>query len=155
MLASSLPNIRCLPLPVEPMPGPLGRGGEETKRQLTASHPLMDCGIRGGENIYPREIEEFLFRHPDVVDVQVIGVPSERYGEETMAWIRPAEGARLTEEAMLEYCRGQIATFKIPRYWKFVDEFPMTVTGKVQKFRMREMAIDELGLQRAADTRTA
>ncbi len=115
----------------------------------------MDCGIRGGENIYPREIEEFLFRHPDVVDVQVIGVPSERYGEETMAWIRPAEGARLTEEAMLEYCRGQIATFKIPRYWKFVDEFPMTVTGKVQKFRMREMAIDELGLQRAADTRTA
>ena len=116
---------------------------------------IKDMIIRGGENIYPREIEEFLFRHPGVADVQVIGVPSERYGEETMAWIRPAEGAQLTEEAMVEYCRGQIATFKIPRYWKFVDEFPMTVTGKVQKFRMREMAIEELGLRQAADTKTA
>ncbi|MGD0114475.1 MAG: AMP-binding protein [Dehalococcoidia bacterium] len=116
---------------------------------------IKDIIIRGGENIYPREIEEFLFRHPGVADVQVIGVPSERYGEETMAWIRPAEGAQLTEEMMLEFCRGQIATFKIPRYWKFVLEFPMTVTGKYQKFRMREIAIDELGLQSAAGTKTA
>jgi fatty-acyl-CoA synthase len=116
---------------------------------------IKDMIIRGGENIYPREIEEFLFRHPSVADVQVIGVPSERYGEETMAWIRPVEGAQLTAEEMTEYCRGKIATFKIPRYWKFVDEYPMTVTGKVQKFRMREMAIEELGLQKAADTKTA
>ena len=116
---------------------------------------IKDMIIRGGENIYPREIEEFLFRHPGVSDVQVIGVPSERYGEETMAWIKPAEGVRLTAEEMTEYCRGKIATYKIPRYWKFVDEFPMTVTGKVQKFRMKEMAVEELGLQRAAETRTA
>jgi fatty-acyl-CoA synthase len=111
--------------------------------------------IRGGENSYPREIEEFLFRHPGVSDVQVIGVPSERYGEETMALIKPSEGVRLTAEEMTEYCRGKIATFKIPRYWKFVDDFPMTVTGKVQKFRMKEMAVEELGLQQAAETRTA
>jgi fatty-acyl-CoA synthase len=116
---------------------------------------IKDMIIRGGENIYPREIEEFLFQHPSVSDVQVIGVPSERYGEETMAWIKPAEGARLSEEEMVDYCRGKIATYKIPRYWKFVDEFPMTVTGKVQKFRMREVAIEELGLHRAADARTA
>jgi fatty-acyl-CoA synthase len=116
---------------------------------------IKDMIIRGGENIYPREIEEFLFLHPGVSDVQVIGVPSERYGEEVMAWIKPSEGARLTDEQMTGYCRGKIATYKIPRYWKFVEEFPMTVTGKVQKFRMREMAIEELGLQQVAQTKTA
>jgi fatty-acyl-CoA synthase len=133
--------------------GDLGTMDEEGYINIVGR--IKDMIIRGGENIYPREIEEFLFGHPAVSDVQVIGVPSERYGEETMAWIKPAEGARPTAEEMTEYCRGKIATYKIPRHWKFVDEFPMTVTGKVQKFRMREMAIEELGLQQAADTRTA
>src|SRR5262249_34610864 len=102
--------------------------------------------IRGGENVYPREIEEFLYGVPGVSDAQVIGVPDEKYGEEVMAWIRPKEGAVLTEEALVEACRGKIASFKIPRYWKLVDVFPMTVTGKIQKFRMREIAVEELGL---------
>jgi fatty-acyl-CoA synthase len=116
---------------------------------------IKDMIIRGGENVYPREVEEFLYTHPDVSDVQVIGVPSERYGEEVMAWVRPREGATLTGEDLDAYCRGRISTFKIPRYWKFVTEFPMTVTGKVQKFRMREVAIEELGLQQAAGIHTA
>jgi len=116
---------------------------------------IKDMIIRGGENIYPREVEEFLYTHADVSDVQVIGVPSERYGEEVMAWVRPRDGAALTAEDLDAFCRGRIATFKIPRYWKFVSEFPMTVTGKVQKFRMREVAVEELGLQRAAGIRTA
>jgi fatty-acyl-CoA synthase len=111
--------------------------------------------IRGGENVYPREVEEFLYGHPDVSDVQVIGVPSERYGEEVMAWVRVREGAPVTGDDLTAYCRGKIATFKIPRYWKFVDEFPMTVTGKIQKFKMREVAVEELGLQRAAGVETA
>jgi fatty-acyl-CoA synthase len=116
---------------------------------------IKDMIIRGGENIYPREIEEFLYAHPDVADVQVIGVPSEKYGEEVMAWIRPREGAGLSEDDLVGYCRGKIATYKIPRYWKFVDGFPMTVTGKVQKFLMRERAIEELGLHKAAGVQTA
>jgi fatty-acyl-CoA synthase len=116
---------------------------------------IKDMIIRGGENIYPREIEEFLHGHPDVSDVQVIGVPSERYGEEVMAWVRLREGAAVTGDQLTEHCRGRIAGFKVPRYWKFVDEFPMTVTGKVQKFRMREAAVEELGLQAAAGVRTA
>jgi fatty-acyl-CoA synthase len=116
---------------------------------------IKDMIIRGGENIYPREIEEFLYGHPDVSDVQVIGVPSERYGEEVMAWVKLREGASVTDEQLVEYCRGRIATFKIPRYWKFVDEFPMTVTGKIQKFRMRDVSVEELGLQTAAGVRTA
>jgi fatty-acyl-CoA synthase len=111
--------------------------------------------IRGGENIYPREIEEFLYTHPDVADVQVIGVPSERYGEEVMAWVRTREGAEVTGEQLEQYCRGRIASYKVPRYWKFVDGFPMTVTGKIQKYKMRETAIEELGLQQAAGVRTA
>src|SRR5215472_7439991 len=98
---------------------------------------------------------EFLYSHPDVADVQVFGVPSERYGEEVMAWVRFREGVTLTGEDLASYCRGRIATYKIPRYWKFVDEFPMTVTGKIQKFKMREAAVDELGLQQAASIRTA
>jgi fatty-acyl-CoA synthase len=116
---------------------------------------IKDMIIRGGENIYPREIEEFLYTHPDVSDVQVIGVPSERYGEEVMAWVRLREGAAVTGDELTEYCRGKIATFKIPRYWKMVDGFPMTVTGKIQKYKMRETAVEELGLERAAAIATA
>jgi len=116
---------------------------------------IKDMIIRGGENIYPREIEEFLYSHADVSDVQVIGVPSEKYGEEVMAWVRLREGATATGDELEAYCRGRIATFKIPRYWKFVDAFPITVTGKVQKFRMREMAVAELGLREAVGIRTA
>jgi fatty-acyl-CoA synthase len=116
---------------------------------------IKDMIIRGGENVYPREIEEFLYTHPDVSDVQVIGVPSEKYGEEVMAWVRVREGEKLTAEQLTEYCRGKIATYKIPRYWKFVDGFPMTVTGKIQKFKMREEALEELGLHEAASVRTA
>jgi fatty-acyl-CoA synthase len=116
---------------------------------------IKDMIIRGGENIYPREIEEFLYTHPDISDVQVIGVPSEKYVEEVMAWVKPREGAVLTEDELTAYCRGRIATYKIPRYWKFVDGFPMTVTGKIQKFKMREAAVQELGLERAAGVKTA
>jgi fatty-acyl-CoA synthase len=116
---------------------------------------IKDMIIRGGENIYPREIEEFLYAHPDISDVQVIGVPSERYGEEVMAWVKPRDGATPTVEALDAFCRGRIATNKIPRYWKFVEAFPMTVTGKVQKYLMREAAVEELGLQAAASVTTA
>jgi fatty-acyl-CoA synthase len=116
---------------------------------------IKDLVIRGGENVYPREVEEFLYTHPQVADVQVIGVPDERYGEELMAWVIPREGASLTAEEVREFCRGRIAHYKIPRYVKLVDGFPMTVTGKVQKFKMREQAIDELGLAAAAGARTA
>jgi fatty-acyl-CoA synthase len=114
-----------------------------------------DMIIRGGENIYPREIEDFLYRHPKVRDVQVVGVPDETYGEEVMAWVILKPGQDATEEELREFCRGQIAHYKVPRYWKLVDAFPMTVTGKVQKFKMREMAIAELGLAKAAAIRTA
>ncbi|HEY4098402.1 MAG TPA: AMP-binding protein, partial [Baekduia sp.] len=114
-----------------------------------------DMVIRGGENIYPREIEEFFYGHPDVADVQVFGVPDERYGEELAAWVVLRTGARATPDTLREACRGRIAHFKVPRYLKVVDEFPMTVTGKVQKYKMREQAIAELGLERAAETRTA
>jgi fatty-acyl-CoA synthase len=116
---------------------------------------IKDMIIRGGENIYPREVEEFLYRHPDIADVQVIGVPSERYGEEVMAWVKVREGVKPTGDELAAWCKGKIATFKIPRHWKFVDAFPMTVTGKVQKFKMREVAVEELGLERAAGVRTA
>lgn len=115
---------------------------------------IKDMIIRGGENVYPREIEEFLHTHPGVAEAQVIGVPSARYGEEVMAWIRPKPGAALDELALVTFCTGQIATYKIPRYWRFVDEMPMTVTGKVQKYRMREIAVQELGLE-AASVKTA
>ena len=116
---------------------------------------IKDMVIRGGENVYPREVEEFLYQHPAVGDVQVVGVPDERYGEELCAWVRLREGQAVSGEELREWCRGRIATFKIPRYWRFVDEFPMTVTGKVQKFKMREASIAELGLEAAADARTA
>jgi fatty-acyl-CoA synthase len=116
---------------------------------------LKDMIIRGGENIYPREIEEFLYGHPDISDVQVIGVPSERYGEEVMAWVKLREGSRLDGDQLTAYCRGKISTFKIPRFWKFVDGFPMTVTGKVRKIEMRELSVKELGLEKAAAVTTA
>lgn len=107
---------------------------------------IKDMVIRGGENVYPREIEEFLYQHPKIQDVQVIGVPDAHYGEEICAWIRLRESVTATPEEILTFCRGQIAHYKIPRYIKFVDMFPMTVTGKVQKFAMREQMIVELGL---------
>jgi len=116
---------------------------------------IKDLIIRGGENVYPREVEEYLYTHPAVLDVQVIGVPSEKYGEEVMAWVKRRPGMDVSREDLVAFCRGRIATFKIPSYWKFVDEFPTTVTGKVQKFRMRETAVAELGLQRAGSTKTA
>jgi fatty-acyl-CoA synthase len=107
---------------------------------------LKDMIIRGGENIYPREIEEFLYTHPKISDIQVIGVPDKKYGEEVCAWIRLREGQHATEDEIRDYCRGKIATFKIPRFIRFTNEFPMTVTGKIQKFRMREQMVKELGL---------
>jgi fatty-acyl-CoA synthase len=116
---------------------------------------IKDMIIRGGENVYPREIEEFLHTHAAVSEAQVIGVPSDRYGEEVMAWVKLKPGAAATADALAAYCTGKIATYKIPRHWKFVTEFPMTVTGKVQKFRMRELSVQELGLQIVAATKTA
>ncbi|WP_280551557.1 AMP-binding protein [Halomonas sp. 25-S5] len=107
---------------------------------------IKDMIIRGGENIYPREVEDFLYTHPAISDVQVIGVPDEKYGEEVMAWIKLTEGESLSEEELKAFCKGQIAHYKVPRYVKFVDDFPMTVTGKIQKFKMREEATHELGL---------
>ncbi|HEX8976043.1 MAG TPA: AMP-binding protein [Solirubrobacteraceae bacterium] len=114
-----------------------------------------DMVIRGGENLYPREIEEFLYAHPDIVDVQVVGVPDGRYGEELMAWIIPRPGTSPDHDQIESFCRGRIAHHKIPRYVKLTDDFPMTVTGKVQKFKLREQAIEELGLAPAAATETA
>ena len=116
---------------------------------------LKDMIIRGGENVYPREIEEFLYTHPKISDVQVIGVPDERFGEEVMAWVMLRPGESADSEEIREFCRGRIAHFKIPRYVKVTEEFPMTVTGKIQKFRMREMAVEELGLQTASRIETA
>jgi fatty-acyl-CoA synthase len=108
---------------------------------------LKDMVIRGGENVYPREIEEFLYRHPKVQDVQVIGVPDQKYGEEICAWIKLRDGEKATPEEIREFCKGQIAHYKIPRYIEFVTDFPMTITGKIQKFVMREQTIGKLGLK--------
>ncbi|MHB1423367.1 MAG: AMP-binding protein [Gemmataceae bacterium] len=116
---------------------------------------LKDMIIRGGENISPREIEETLVAHAVVSEAQVIGVPSRKYGEEVMAWIRPRPGATLSEEELITYCRSRLSAFKVPRYWRFVESFPMTVTGKIQKFRLRQMAVELLGLQSAAAEKTA
>ena len=116
---------------------------------------IKDLVIRGGENIYPREVEEFLYGHPQIEDVQVIGVPDEKYGEELCAWIRVRGGAELTAEDIRAYCTGKIAHYKIPRYVRITTEFPMTVTGKIQKYKMREVSVSELGLQAASETRTA
>lgn len=108
---------------------------------------IKDMVIRGGENIYPREIEEFLYRHPQVQDVQVVGVPDKKYGEELCAWIIAKPGQAPTEDAVRDFCKGQIAHYKVPRYIRFVTEFPMTVTGKIQKFKIRDAMKDQLGLE--------
>ncbi|GGY06061.1 AMP-binding protein [Paludibacterium paludis] len=110
---------------------------------------VKDMVIRGGENIYPREIEEFLYRHPKIQDVQVIGVPDDKFGEELCAWIRLRDGEMCSEEDIREFCRGEIAHYKIPRYIEFVDLFPMTITGKIQKFVMRQQMKEKLGLREA------
>ncbi|MBC7680155.1 MAG: AMP-binding protein [Pseudorhodobacter sp.] len=116
---------------------------------------IKDLVIRGGENVYPREVEEFLYTHPDVVDAQVVGVPDVRYGEELCAWVRVRPETTLTPDELREWCRGKLAHYKVPRYVRFTDEFPMTVTGKVQKFKMRDTSVAELGLQDAAAVVTA
>jgi fatty-acyl-CoA synthase len=117
---------------------------------------IKDMVIRGGENIYPREIEEFLYTHPDVLDAQVIGVPDAKYGEELCAWVKLRDGAeRLTAEALREFAGGRLAHYKIPRYVLVVDEFPMTVTGKIRKVEMRERSVDLLDLSAAAAVRNA
>ena len=116
---------------------------------------IKDMVIRGGENIYPREVEEFLYTHAAVGDVQVIGVPDEKYGEELCAWVRLSEGATCDEEELRAFCKASLAHYKVPRYVVFVDEFPMTVTGKIQKYKMREDTIERLGLVKAASTRHA
>jgi fatty-acyl-CoA synthase len=116
---------------------------------------LKDMILRGGENVYPREIEEFLYTHDALEDVQVIGVPSEKYGEEVMAWVKVKSGHAVTAAELEQFCRRSIAHYKIPRYWKFVSAFPMTVTGKIRKVEMRELAVEELGLQEAARIKTS
>ena len=110
---------------------------------------IKDMIIRGGENVYPREIEEFLYNHPKIADVQVIGVPDAKYGEEIMAWVKLKEGQSSTPEEIKAFCKDQIAHYKVPRYIKFVDSFPMTVTGKIQKYLMRQASVEELGLETA------
>jgi fatty-acyl-CoA synthase len=111
---------------------------------------LKDLVIRGGENIFPREIEELLYQHPAIKDVQVIGVPDRKFGEEVMAWVCLRDGKHATSDELREFCKARLAYFKVPHYWKFVDSFPTTVTGKIQKYRMREISIEELGLQAVA-----
>jgi fatty-acyl-CoA synthase len=116
---------------------------------------LKDMIIRGGENIYPREVEEFLYTHPKIVDVQVVGLPDEKLGEAVAAWIKLKPGESMTEDDLRQFCRGQIAHFKIPQYIRFVDAFPMTVTGKIQKFLIRQTEIKERNLEKAAEIQTA
>ena len=116
---------------------------------------IKDMILRGGENIYPREIEEFLYTHEAIADVQVIGVPSEKYGEEVMAWVKIKSDRSVSVNELIDFCSKQIAHYKIPKYWKFTDGFPMTVTGKIRKVEMRETAIEELGLQEVAKIRTS
>jgi fatty-acyl-CoA synthase len=122
---------------------------------VNISGRIKDMVIRGGENVYPREVEEFLYTHPAIKDVSIVGVPDEKFGEELCAWIVVADGASLTEDEVRAYCRDRIAHYKIPRYVKFVDGFPMTVTGKIQKYKMREASVAELGLGDAAKIVTA
>ncbi len=119
---------------------------------------IKEMVIRGGENLYPREIEEFLRTHPDIMDVYVVGVPDVKYGEELMAWVLPKNKKSLDADTLRAFCQNKISRHKVPRYWKFVsgsEEIPMTITGKIQKFKMREIAIKELGLEEAANVKTA
>ncbi len=133
--------------------GDLGTLDDDDYCKITGR--LKDMVIRGGENIYPREIEEFLYTHPAISDVQVIGVPDKKYGEELMAWIKLKTGTSSTAEEIKAFCDGKIARFKVPKYIKFVDEFPMTVSGKIQKYKMRDISIKELGLEDVAKMKTA
>jgi fatty-acyl-CoA synthase len=114
-----------------------------------------DVIIRGGENIYPREVEEFLYTHPKVDEAQVVGIPNARLGEIVMAWVRLAPGTESTEEEIKEFCKGQIAYYKIPEHVRFVTEFPATLSGKIQKYKIREFEIEARGLQSVADAATA
>ncbi|MFP8893484.1 MULTISPECIES: AMP-binding protein [Chryseobacterium] len=114
---------------------------------ITISGRIKDLIIRGGENISPKEIEDFLYTYTNILDVQIIGVPSEKFGEEVMAWIKVRKGFTITAEELQEYCKGRIAHYKVPKYWKFVDEFPMTISGKIRKVEMREISMRELGLE--------
>jgi len=107
---------------------------------------INDMIIRGGENIYPREIEEFLYQHPDILDVQIVGIPDERLGEEIMAWIILKEGKEATPESIIEFCKGEISHFKIPKYIEFIEEYPMTASGKIQKYKLKEKAVEKLEL---------
>ncbi|MCA9094214.1 MAG: AMP-binding protein, partial [Planctomycetaceae bacterium] len=116
---------------------------------------LKEMICRGGENIYPREIEEFLHTHPAIQNIAVVGVPDPKYVEETAAWIKLRPGKTLTEEELRQFCKGKLAHYKVPRYIQFVEEFPMTVTGKIQKFKIREALIEQLGLQKAAEEKMA
>lgn len=128
--------------------GASGATGIDDAGYVRITGRIKDMVIRGGENIYPREIEEFLYTHPDIVDAQVIGVPDKKYGEELMAWIRLREGAaELTADDVRAFCEGQISRHKIPRYVHVVDDFPMTVTGKVRKVEMRSRALEVLGIE--------
>ncbi|HCA07504.1 AMP-binding protein [Chryseobacterium sp.] len=113
---------------------------------ITISGRMKDLIIRGGENISPKEIEDFLYTYLNILDVQIIGIPSEKYGEEVMAWVKVRKGFDVTEAELLDYCKGRIAHYKVPKYWKFVDEFPMTISGKIRKVEMREISIKELEL---------
>jgi len=114
----------------------------DTDGYVAVTGRIKDMVIRGGENIYPREIEEFLYTHPDILDAQIVGVPDEKYGEELMAWIRLREGAApLDADAVRAFCTGRLAHYKIPRYVHVVDEFPMTVTGKIRKVEMRDASV--------------
>jgi fatty-acyl-CoA synthase len=116
---------------------------------------IKDMVIRGGENVYPREIEECLYQHPGIADVQVVGVPDEKYGEELCAWVKLRPGTQLSEADVQEFSRARLAHYKVPRYVVMVDDFPMTVTGKIQKFKIRETSIERLGLQAVANQPTA
>lgn len=115
---------------------------------ITISGRIKDLIIRGGENISPKEIEDFLYTYPNILDVQIIGVPSDRFGEEVMAWVKVRTGFGVTEQELLDYCQGKIAHYKVPKYWKFVEEFPMTISGKIRKVEMREISVKELGLEK-------
>ncbi|BAP33074.1 AMP-binding enzyme [Chryseobacterium sp. StRB126] len=114
---------------------------------ITISGRIKDLIIRGGENISPKEIEDFLYTYTHILDVQIIGVPSEKFGEEVMAWVKVRKGFNITEQELLDYCKGRIAHYKVPKYWKFVEEFPMTISGKIRKVEMREISMKELGLE--------
>ncbi|WP_418124748.1 AMP-binding protein [Chryseobacterium sp. PTM-20240506] len=118
----------------------------DSEGYITISGRIKDLIIRGGENISPKEIEDFLYTYPNILDVQIIGVPSEKFGEEVMAWVKVRNGFDVTEDELLNYCTGKIAHYKIPKYWKFVEEFPMTISGKIRKVEMREISVKELKL---------